>query len=214
MRICSKKCRGLTLIETLVIIVVMGLLALFLLPFFAKAKQHSGPTCVNNLKQIGLAFRIWANDNGGQFPMQLSTNDGGIKEVNGTLPIYGYFQLLKNKLGTPKILFCPNDKKRKPVLNFDDLEKTRCSYFIGIDAATNYPSAFLAGDRNITNGFLPKRDILELTANSLSGFTEKIHNRQGNIAMADGSARIFSSVELRTNLIPNTGLATNRILLP
>jgi prepilin-type processing-associated H-X9-DG protein len=214
MKIFCTKCKGLTLVETLVIIVVLGLLAFVLLPFFAKAKQHSGPGCVNNLKIIGLAFRIWADDNGGQFPMRVSTNDGGIKEVNDTLPIYGYFQLLKNELGTPKVLFCPDDKKRKPVLDFSDLERIRCSYFIGIDAATNYPRAFLTGDRNITNGYLPKRGVLELTTASPAGFTEKIHKRRGNIAMADGSAQKFNSEELRTDLIPNTGFATNRILLP
>src|ERR1039458_3374995 len=35
----------------------------------------------NNLKQIGLAFRIWAGDNGDQFPFNVSQTKGGTHEL-------------------------------------------------------------------------------------------------------------------------------------
>ena len=38
-------------------------------------------TCVNNLKQIGLAFRTWEIDHDGQFPFNVSTNAGGTVEL-------------------------------------------------------------------------------------------------------------------------------------
>ena len=56
--------------------------------------------------------------------------------------------------------------------------------------------------------------MLELTANQMVGFTKEQHNRQGNIGVADGSVQQISSARLRTEIIPNTGFATNRILLP
>lgn len=197
-------------------LVALIILAALLFPAFKRngRKKANRYVCVNNLKQIGLSFRIWAGDNGDRFPMQVSTNEGGIKEINETLPLFGYFQLLSNQLGTASILFCPDDERRKPVLRFSDLDKTNCSYFIGADATTNYPQAFLSGDRNITNGFLPKRGILELTTNQPAGFTEKIHNGQGSFAFADGGVQQVSSARLRSDILPNTGFATNRILLP
>lgn len=206
---------GLTLVEVVVIIAVGFILAGLLLPAGHGCKQKAGRIiCVNNLKQVGLSFRIWAGDHDEQFPMQVSTNEGGVKEINETLPTFGYFQLLTNELGTPKVLFCPDDKELNAVLNFSDLDKTNNSYFIGVDATTNYPGSMLSGDRNITNGFLPKRGVLELTTNQAVGFTEKIHNLQGNIALGDGSVQQVSSARFRTEIIRNTGLATNRILLP
>jgi len=72
----------------------------------------------------------------------------------------------------------------------------------------------LAGDRNITNGFLPRRGMLELTTNQIAGFTEELHERQGNVLMADGSVWQVSSARLRSEIIRNTGVATNRIVLP
>ena len=58
--------RAFTLIELLVVIAI---LAGLLLPALAKAKSGAQRIkCVSNLKQTGLALRIWANDNDGKFP--------------------------------------------------------------------------------------------------------------------------------------------------
>ena len=65
--------------------VVLIVLALALLGYLlAMPPRHGGRykqlSCVNNLKQIGLAFRTWALDNDGQFPFNVSTNAGGTRE--------------------------------------------------------------------------------------------------------------------------------------
>ncbi len=57
-------------------------MALVLLSFMLTGPPvHGGrykqPSCVNNLKMVGLCFRMWAMDNGGQFPFNVSTNAGG-----------------------------------------------------------------------------------------------------------------------------------------
>ncbi len=215
MKIFFQKRNGLTLIEVLVIAVVLFILVILLLPGLPRHKMKASRiTCVKNLKQVGLSFRLWAGDRGGQYPMQPSTNQSGVIEINDTFATFEYFQLLANELGTPKVLFCPDDKKRPPVLNFSDLNKTNTSYFIGLDANETLPQTMLSGDRNITNGFLPKRGILEITTNYPAGFTEKIHVSQGNIGWGDGSVLQVSNNRLRSEIIANTGFATNRILLP
>lgn len=64
------KRKGFTLIELLVVIAIIAILAGILFPVFAKAKSQAMKAhCLNNLKQLGTAFSLYAQDNGGRLPM-------------------------------------------------------------------------------------------------------------------------------------------------
>ena len=204
---------GFSLLELLIVIAMLAVLVVGLLNQTWQSKQKAARiTCVSHLKQIGLSFRIYAGDNRDRYPMNISTNGEPI--VNEATPVYQYFQHTSNELGTPIIVVCPNDLKRKATNNFTNLGNSNISYFIGLDGTENLPQTIVSGDRNITNGFAPMNGILDLTTNQLAGFTDEIHVRQGNIAIGDGSVQQVSNAQLRSLIIAPSDLKTNRIKLP
>ena len=66
--------RAFTLIELLVVIAIIALLLAILMPALQRVKkQANGVACLSNLKQIGMAFNMYTEDNEGKFP-----RNGGI----------------------------------------------------------------------------------------------------------------------------------------
>src|SRR5882724_2045484 len=186
----NRRADAFTLVEMLVVIGIIAILAALLLPALSASKKRAQRiVCENNLRQLGLAFHTFAHDHNGKFPMEVSTSDGGSQEfvANGYIVTgnfyfgYRHFQALAGILETPKILICPADT-RLPSVNFELLQNTNVSYFIGVDADYSKPISLLAGDGNLAS----TATLLRGDAGGKLTWTGTQHRFKGNVLFADG----------------------------
>jgi len=217
------RCRAFTGWDLLVIVATV----LFAIGFLFMPRSGGGKTkasrinCVSNIKQIGLAFRMWANDHGEVFPMNssVSSTNGGTLEFALTGEVWKHFQIISNEVNTPKVFFCPEDKKRSRTANWQEFtNNSHLSYFVGLDADETNPQSILSGDRNLTSTTVkPVKGVLNITANDRVEWTKEIHKEAGNIGLGDGSAHQFSAYTLSKQFqatFNSTTQAVHRLALP
>src|SRR5438046_2196517 len=115
---------GFTKIDLIIVLCTIALLAGLLLPALQTTKPRSSRiNCISNVKQVGLALRMFTNDHEDQFPWNAPIEKGGTRGrgLNGEPTIQ--FLALTNELASPKVLVCTTDLERAKISNFSKLTR-------------------------------------------------------------------------------------------
>src|SRR5437762_8237243 len=111
-RLSNRRSDALTMIEVLVIMAVLIVLVFAFWPCSPSMKRKAQRiTCLNNLKQIGVAMRNFADTHNGKFPMEVSVTAGGTREIAGFGVVGPHFLVLSNALSEQRVLHCPFDHR-------------------------------------------------------------------------------------------------------
>ncbi len=97
---------GFTMLDFVLVLAVLGFLALLLLPLLARRGRQRRPSCANNLKQMGLVLKMYANEWNGRFPQKTPYAEVWMVDPRAIYPEY---------ITAPAVLACPE------WLNHDEL---------------------------------------------------------------------------------------------
>jgi prepilin-type N-terminal cleavage/methylation domain-containing protein/prepilin-type processing-associated H-X9-DG protein len=203
-----------SLIELLVVIAIIVILAAMLLPVLNRGKMRAKQIqCVNNLREMGLAFNSFAHDHESRFPMQVSTNSGGAMEyvqrgylISGEFDFtFRIFQTISNELVAVQHLICPADT-RTETNTFGNVQNANLSYFVGVNAQPVASTLVLAGDRNISPEMVPPVSIYHLYSSFLE-WSRDGHRFKGNLLFADSHVEQTKSPVLRQDINQNSKMA-------
>jgi prepilin-type N-terminal cleavage/methylation domain-containing protein/prepilin-type processing-associated H-X9-DG protein len=210
--------RGFTLVEVLIVVAVIVIITAILLPVFARVRENGRKaTCASNLKQLGLAWQMYADDSDGK-PMPFANSVGGnsqfwtglvLRDSDENSGVERNTGLLHPWLKNDQIYLCPSWAKDSSTSSFAEAgvqgygynsavfrsQTDRDSNRIKHLAAIEKPAEMVvfADAVSISGIILGKPELISsLTISAPSSFLPTFHGRHngmGNVLWADGHPR-------------------------
>ena len=204
---------GFAFVELLAVLGTVALLLAVAMPLLAGNRASSDrAVCQSNLRQIGRAMTMWADDNQGRFSYETPIVSSSPSAINS----WYQFNAIKAELVTPKILVCPTDAEKVPALDWSNhpidgfnssaRRNKAVSYVLGLGPEYD-PQGFLSGDRNVQYAGISASGCISSSyigsgvwdwQSPTLDWTDTLHDRSGNILLNDGSVLSAGQNELKT----------------
>lgn len=200
--------RGFTLIELLVVIAIIAILAAILFPVFARAREKARQSsCQSNLKQIGLAWHMYAQDYDETHVMSDTNIGGGIRDQR---PLWT--DALQPYIKNAQLFVCPSDAARvmsggyAPVQQVTTGYGVYCFHFGQPMARYSYPAQVViivdaTGFRTHVPAFTQGMSGSTSCADGSIGFVHRRHNDMANWLYMDGHVKADNPQSLYSNAV-------------
>ena len=196
-----RKNRAFTLIELLVVIAIIAILAALLLPALGRAKQRAwGTSCLSNVRQIGLASRMYADENSDALPRSAHDGASWVATLQPYCAGTNLWRCPRDGHQTRRYSFALNDYLLPPATSSEpDHSKTT-----QVPRPTDTFWLGECNDKYVNNDhfhFSPANDGDYSPANFASEVATTRHLAGANYLFADGHAQLLRWSFVQTELI-------------
>jgi prepilin-type processing-associated H-X9-DG protein/prepilin-type N-terminal cleavage/methylation domain-containing protein len=197
-RTLSRALCAFTLIELLVVIAIIALLAGMLLPAISRGKESARATqCLSQMRQIGMAVRLYAEDQGDEFPRSQHSAfaHGQLPWERSLAPLLGSTTILWTNL-LEGLYHCPSDRRTMPwsygqnvyfeLGPEDDYVGKPQTWRRTVQVPRPSATILFAENNSTTDHIMPN---FWVSAADTADVAKQRHGRRANYTFADGHSR-------------------------